>query len=69
MNTFKKLKRKSDRYTSVLINGEEYRGYMIGDLPNKFGCLEYGEGRGISDWIKIPGTGLTYINDKYFAKW
>ena len=68
MKTIKHLKRESDRYTSVIIAGEKCRGYMIGDLPSKFGCLEYGESNGVSEWYKIEGTGLTYLAETNFPK-
>ena len=68
MKTIKYLKRESDRYTSVIIAGEKHRGYMIGDLPSKFGCLEYGESDGVSEWCKIEGTGLTYLVETNFPK-
>ena len=68
MKTIKYLKRESDRYTSVIIAGEKHRGYMIGDLPSKFGCLEYGDSDGVSEWYKIEGTGLTYLAETNFPK-
>lgn len=66
LNTIKKLSRTSDKYTRVLINGEEHRGYLIGDLPNKFGCINYGESDGIDQWLKPEGQGITYISENYF---
>ena len=68
MKTMRYLKRESDRYTSVIIAGEKYRGYMIGDLPSKFGCLEYGESSGVSEWYKTEGSGLTYLAETNFPK-
>ena len=62
MKTIKHLKRESDRYTSVIIAGEKHRGYM------KFGCLEYGESGGVSEWYKTEGSGLTYLAETNFPK-
>jgi hypothetical protein len=68
MNTIQKLKRVSDQYTSVLLDGEKFRGYTIGDLPNKFGCINYGESEGISSWAKPEGQGITYVAESNFPK-
>ena len=67
MNVIKHLRSKSEKYTLITLNDVKYRGYPIGELPSKFGCIDYGESGGIDAWVKIPGSGLTYINDRYFA--
>ena len=67
MNTIKYTKSKSEKYTTMKLNGVEYRGYMIGDLPSKFGCIDYGKSGGIKNWVTIPGSGIVYIEDSYFA--
>ena len=66
MNIIKKTKQKSDRYVSVEINGKPYRGYTIGEVPTKFGCIEFGNSSGIDSWMKCKG--LTYISEDYFNK-
>ena len=37
----------------------EYRAYKICDLPPNFGCKEFNNKEGISEWFKLGG--LTYI--------
>lgn len=66
MKTFKKLRNESDKYKSVMIGDVKYRGYTIGDLPNRFGFKWNGKTEGIETWSKIPGTGLTYIEEGHF---
>ena len=68
MNSFRKLSNESDKYKSVMIGNEKFRGYTIGNLPNRFGYRMNGESEGIDTWTKIPGTGLTYISESHFNK-
>ena len=43
-----------------------YKPYKICELPTRFGCINYGEGFGISEWLHLPSPngGLTYIIDE-----
>ena len=61
MNTIKFLKEGK-----VRINGITYKPYKICELPTRFGCINYGEGFGISEWLHLPSPngGLTYIIDE-----
>ena len=57
MKTFKQL--KDDK---IELAGVIYRPYFIGDLPNNFGCINYGESEGVSEWFSYKG--FTYIREK-----
>ena len=61
MNTIKFLKEGKIR-----VNGIVYKPYTICDLPTRFGCINYGEGFGISEWLHLPSPkgGLTNIIDE-----
>ena len=61
MNTIKFLKEGK-----VRVNGTTYKPYKICELPTRFGCINYGEGFGISEWLHLPSPngGLTYIIDE-----
>jgi len=81
MNSIKLLKNGDLMLTSIMVfAGEEltvenhYRPYLVSDLPNNFGCIEYGIKHysnenelmnagdlteGISQWVNHRG--LTYI--------
>ncbi len=62
--------------TTCLINGIEYKGYTVGDLPNSFGFKEKYLGqdeegndqykKGKSHWFKYKG--LTFI-EKTVLPW
>ena len=39
-----------------------YKPYNICDLPANFGCINFGEKEGISQWFNYKG--YTYISDK-----
>ena len=72
MNTIKKLgNQDKSSYKKYLVNGELYRGYMIGDLPSKFGCITWDGGykpaEGIKSWYSYKG--LTLVSEEYFPKW
>jgi hypothetical protein len=76
MKTFKVVKEKSGIILTD-IDGEivqRFRGYLIGDLPRTFGCLEYGfkvydeennrihsdePSDGVPEWFNWKG--LTYL--------
>ena len=46
---------------TIKIDSVKYKGYMIGDLPNRFGYIynEHSDTHGISSWFNYKG--LTYI--------
>ena len=46
----------------VQINNLIYKPYTICDLPQNFGCIEFKEREGISEWFNHKG--YTYIFDK-----
>ena len=39
-----------------------YKPYTVCDLPANFGCINFGEKEGISQWFNYKG--YTYIDDK-----
>ena len=45
----------------IKLNGLTYKPYLICDLPANFGCIEFNEKEGISNWFNYKG--LTYIYD------
>ena len=45
----------------IKLNGLTYKPYLICDLPTNFGCIEFKEREGISEWFNYKG--LTYILD------
>lgn len=45
----------------ISLNGTKYRPYTIGELPNRFGCIQYGEGDGINEWFGYKG--FCYVID------
>ena len=57
MNTIKFLQDKR-----VKINGEVYKPYTICSIPANFGCIEFNDKEGISEWFNYKG--YTYIFDK-----
>jgi len=45
----------------IQIGKRVFRPYCISDLPNNFGCINYGESEGVSEWFGYKG--FTYIID------
>ena len=54
MKTIKFLRDKK-----IQIGKRVFRPYCISDLPNNFGCINYGESEGVSEWFGYKG--FTYI--------
>ncbi len=46
----------------VQINNLIYKPHTVCDLPANFGCIEFNEREGISEWFNHKG--YTYIFDK-----
>ncbi len=46
----------------IQLDGRMWRPYCISDLPNNFGCIEYGESDGVAEWFGYKG--FTYIPEK-----
>ena len=61
MNTIKFLKNDY-----IQINKQIYKPYTICEIPNNFGCIEYQEKNGISEWFNYKG--YTYIFHKMAKK-
>jgi len=57
MNTIKHLKNDY-----VQLNNLIYKPYTVCDLPTNFGCIEFQEKEGISEWFNYKG--YTYIFHK-----
>ena len=57
MNKIKYL--KEDK---IELNGMVYKPYKICSIPDRFGCIEFNEREGISEWFNYKG--YTYIFDK-----
>lgn len=57
MKTIKFLKDKK-----IQIGKRVFRPYCISDLPNNFGCINFGESEGVSEWFGYKG--FTYIPEK-----
>ena len=57
MNIIKHL--KEDK---VELNGVVYKPYTVCELPANFGCINFGEKEGISEWFNYKG--YTYLFDK-----
>ena len=57
MNKIKFL--KEDR---IQLDNLIYKPYTVCDLPANFGCIEFNEKEGISEWFNYKG--YTYIFDK-----
>ena len=57
MKTIQFLKNKR-----IQLDGVIFRPYCISDLPNNFGCINYGESEGVSEWFGYKG--FTYIIEK-----
>ena len=54
MKTIKYLKDNK-----IQLDGVIFRPYCISDLPNNFGCINFGESDGVSEWFGYKG--FTYI--------
>ena len=57
MNIIKYLKQDK-----IQLNGAIYKPYTICIIPERFGCIEFNEKEGISEWFNHKG--YTYIFDK-----
>ena len=57
MNIIKYLKEDE-----IELNGIIYKPYKICSLPANFGCINFGEKEGISEWFNYKG--YTYLFDK-----
>jgi len=55
-----KIKHLKNDY--VQLNNLIYKPYTVCDLPQNFGCIEFMEKQGISEWFNYKG--YTYIFDK-----
>ena len=49
----------SNSKKAIILNGTSYVPYEVCDLPNNFGCIEYGESDGVAEWFGYKG--FTYI--------
>ena len=69
MNRIKKAKNQDkEKYLKYFVNGRLFRGYSIGDLPAKFGCISFNDKEGVDSWMKFKG--LVLIDDEiYFPTW
>ena len=56
-NNMKTIKFLKDN--RIQIGKRVFRPYCISDLPNNFGCINYGESEGVSEWFGYKG--FTYI--------
>ena len=56
MKTIKQLKNNYLQLVNAI-----YRPYTVCELPANFGCLEFNNKEGISEWFNYKG--LTYILD------
>ena len=54
MKTIKFLKENK-----IELNGVVYKPYKICNIPQNFGCIEFNEKEGISEWFNYKG--YTYI--------
>ena len=54
MNKIKFLKKEE-----IELNGVKYKPYKICSIPTNFGCFEFNEKEGISEWFNYKG--YTYI--------
>jgi len=65
MKTFRVNKENSDiiTYDTETEQVNRYRGYLLGDIPRNFGCIEYEtDVEGIGEWFNYKG--LTYVRDE-----
>jgi len=56
-NNMKTIKFLKDN--RIQIGKRVFRPYCISDLPNNFGCINYGESEGVTEWFGYKG--FTYI--------
>ena len=61
MQTIKFLKPDSTGKQKIKLNGITYKPYSVCAIPTNFGCIEFNEKEGISEWFNYKG--LTYILD------
>ena len=59
-NNMKTIKFLKDN--RIQIGKRVFRPYCISDLPNNFGCINYGESEGVSEWFGYKG--FTYIPEQ-----
>ena len=45
----------------IVLDGVTYKPYKICNIPARFGCHEFDEKEGISDWFNYKG--YTYIKE------
>ena len=57
MNTIKQLKNNYLQLGNVI-----YRPYTVCELPANFGCINFNEKEGISEWFNYKG--FTYLFEK-----
>jgi hypothetical protein len=62
MNTIKYLKPDSAGKQKIKLNGITYRPYTVCELPANFGCINFNEKEGISEWFNYKG--FTYLFEK-----
>ena len=55
-----KIKHLKNNY--IQLNNLIYRPYTVCELPANFGCFEFNNKEGISEWFNYKG--FTYIFDK-----
>jgi len=60
----KKIKFLKNDY--IQLDKQIYKPYTICEIPNNFGCIEWQEKDGISEWFNYKG--YTYIFDKIAKK-
>lgn len=65
---FRVKKQDGELYLMYSVNGQLYRAYEVGNLPAKFGCINWKEGDGISGWFTNHASGLTFVSNHYFPK-
>ena len=51
----------NEKTKTLILNNIKYKGYEICELPANFGCIEFNEKPGISEWINYKG--LTFIQE------
>ena len=61
MQTIKFLKPDNAGKQKIKLNGITYRPYSVCEIPANFGCLEFNNKEGISNWFNYKG--LTYMLD------
>ena len=61
MQTIKFLKPDSTGKQKIKLNGITYKTHTVCAIPANFGCFEFNNKEGISEWFNYKG--LTYILD------